>query len=604
MTSITRLGAITTATGLAIALFTAAPALAEDTGKKGDCPDIHVLAVQGTGQSSVDQPTEQDEGELSAVILPVLNGATEAGYSVERTYVNYPASFGNQGLSSAYKSSVLDGYNRLTQVAARVVYQCPATKLVALGYSQGGHAVSMWAQAVAAGRAGEVTPEHVALVSTFGDPTRAADAALFVGRPGQIGPAPWPGTDQKTRPSAAKFGDLYTSPTGMGIGPERDIAASFGKLDGRVAQWCIGGDLACSAPKSASLARTALSIAGQSSLDFTKDPWGVAATLAAATANTVGTGMATFADKDIKGSSLANVYFDKNASISARLEEAADPRNAAAQTNPLVGVLKMGQVVLSSVMSFVGTVFNSSTLGSLVNAGVQVATGAATGSLVPGVGTAAGAAAAAPALIAPLASLAGNTAKAAINIIPPQSAEKKVSSIFDLLINEVKQNADLPALLMDSRMWNQASTHGGYRSARVSSDGATPMEITADWVIAAGRDYAAARIAAEQKKTRKDTVAPKPTDSYDRTKDGKVTNPGVADLTTVAKTDTPGDVRLSSAPNAAAATTSSKTLTWLPESGTSIAARYAAAVSGTGPAANLLRSGSPLLLATTAREKK
>ena len=278
------------ALALAGPMLSATPASADDAPGK-NCPDIHVLAVEGTDQPTVNAPTVNDTGELAGVIVPVVNAANKNGYKVERTYITYPAD-GGTGLTAAYKTSVLDGYQRLAEVAARVVYQCPATKLVVLGYSQGGEAVSMWAQQVAAGKTEQITPDQVALVTTFGDPTRAVDAPLFAARPGQVGPGPWPGLDQKKNPSAAKFADMYTPPKGEGIGPERDIAADFGALDGRVAQWCLGGDLSCSAPKSISLARAALGIAAQSSLDFTRDPFGVAATLASATANTLANGAA------------------------------------------------------------------------------------------------------------------------------------------------------------------------------------------------------------------------------------------------------------------------------------------------------------------------
>ncbi|WP_187689682.1 cutinase family protein [Nocardia wallacei] len=629
----------TALTGICVAVFTAtvvavAPSAAADDTAAGNCPDIHVLAVAGTTETNVDAPSDDDRGELSAAVLPVLNAAQAEGLRVERTYVSYPADFGYQGLSTAYKSSVTDGYNRLTQVASRVLYQCPTTKLALLGYSQGGHAVSMLAQQIGAGKAGTITAGDIALVATFGDPTRGPDATLFPGRAGQVGPDPWPGTDKKARPSATKFPDMYSSPKGQGIGPARDIASSFGTLDGRVAQWCLDGDLACSAPKSISLAKVALQIAGQSSLDFSRDPFGVVTSLASATANTLGTGLATFTDKDVKGKNLADVYFDGNASISKRLEEAADPRNADTQTNPLVGLLKAGQMVASSVTTFVGSVLNTSTLSSLINAGVSVASSAATGAagnaaksalLGPEValaaaaeGALAGAASAAPSLVAPLISVVGNTATAALNIIPPQSAEKKVSSIFDLLINEVKANADLPQVLLDSRLWNQQATHGGYRTARVGTDGSTPLDITADWIIAAARDLKKAADKETAKKnpptsTAKATTttsasakpAPVVNARYDRDANGNIVNPaGAPELKADPKADTPGDVRLTTngqtQPPAPTKTTS---LVWLPDGAASIAARIVATDPAT-PAGALLHLGSPVLVAAPAQVKE
>lgn len=481
-------------------------------------------------------------------------------------------------------------------------------------------------------KAGTITAGDIALVATFGDPTRGPDATLFPGRAGQVGPDPWPGTDKKARPSATKFPDMYDAPKGQGIGPTRDIASSYGLLDGRVAQWCLTGDLSCAAPKSISLAKVALQIAGQSSLDFTHDPFGVVTSLAAATANTLGTGLATFMTNDVKGKNLSDVYFDGKASISQRLEDAADPRNADTQTNPLVGLLKTGQMLASSVTTFVGSVFNSGTLSSLINAGVSVATSAATGAagnaaksmlLGPEVALAAaaegaltGAASAAPGLLSPLISVVGNTATAALNIIPPQSAEKKVSSIFDLLINEVKANADLPQVLLDSRLWNQQATHGGYRTARVATDGSTAMDVTADWITAAARDLRKAADTEAAKKnpptsTAKATTstsakpAPVVNARYERDKDGNIINPVPApEFKADPKTDTPGDVRLTTngqtQPPAQTKTTS---LVWLADGTDSIAARVVATDPAT-PAGALLHIGSPVLIAAPAQVKE
>ena len=237
----------TTVAGICAALVAAtvvamAPPAAADP-RANTCPDIHILAVQGTTQSNVNAPTDDDSGELSAAIIPILNAAHAQKLRVERTYIPYPASFGGletQSLAANYKTSVLDGYNRLSQVAGRVLYQCPTTKLVLLGNSQGAHAVSMLLEQIAAGKAGTstqgatasgssspttatatpasatpataapITAGDIALAATFGDPTRGAGAPLFPGRPGQVGPDPWPGTDRKTRPSVTKFGDLLS----------------------------------------------------------------------------------------------------------------------------------------------------------------------------------------------------------------------------------------------------------------------------------------------------------------------------------------------------------------------------------------------------------
>ncbi|MGF6881771.1 hypothetical protein ABH933_001282 [Nocardia sp. GP40] len=593
----------------AAVLAAGAPVAVADAGAGQRCPDIHVLAVQGTAEPSVPAPTGQDTGELAGVIIPVVNAARPDGFTMDRTYIPYPAAPAGQQLEAAYKTSVLDGFQRLSQVAARVIYQCPSTKLVVLGYSEGAEPVSLWAQQVAAGKTEGVSADDVALTVTFGDPTRGDTAPLFAGKPGQLAPAAWPGLDQGKRPSVTKFPDMYVPPTGEGIGPERDIATSFGPLDGRVAQWCLGGDLSCSAPKSISLARAGLGIAAQSSLDFTHDPFGVVGELASATANTLINGASTFADKDIQGSNLADVEFARGASISQRLAEAADPTNTAPPTDPLQAVLKLGQIALTSVTSFLGQVLNPAVLGSLATAGVQIATsavGAAIPALVGGpaaalaagaAGAAAGAAAAAPSLVLPAITLGASAVNAAMTILPPQSAVQRVSSIFGLLTTEVQKNADLPALLMDSRLWTQVSD-GGYRTVRVAADGSTPADVTADWIIAAGRDYHAAN---QNASAAKNPDAPAPDAPYQRTPDGAIATPvqDRPDLGAVSKNDTHGDVRLFDAPPAPGTTTPAPVV-WLPVGAASIADRLVTAAAGTGPAAAMLRSGSPVLVATTA----
>ena len=266
---------------------------------------------------------------------------------------------------------------------------------------------------------------------------------------------------------------------------------------------------------------------------------------------------------------------------------------------------------------------NSATLGSLINAGVQIAGSAATGAATAGIpalaggpvaaaaaasaGAAAGATAGLPGLIAPAISILGNTATAALNIIPPQSAEKKVSSIFDLLINEVKANQDLPQILTDSRLWNQQATHGGYHTARVAMDGSTPMDITADWIIAAARDLKNTANAAAAKKnpppgtttattTTSTTAKPAPmvNADYNRDKNGNVINPLQAPpgAAAAAKTDTPGDVRITTnGQTTPQAPTKTTPLTWVADGANSIAARVVATDHqhpGRGPAAHRL----------------
>ena len=83
------------------------------TAAEPSCPDLHVLAVQGTSQSSSNAPTKADQGMLSTVIKPVLAAAaTDHKLRVDRTYVPYRANFGNAGGGkSDYRDSATQGLN-------------------------------------------------------------------------------------------------------------------------------------------------------------------------------------------------------------------------------------------------------------------------------------------------------------------------------------------------------------------------------------------------------------------------------------------------------------------------------------------------------------
>lgn len=489
--------------------MTVSPAAADDA----RCPDIHVLGVQGTSQSSTNAPTKNDQGMLSTVISPVLGAAAaDKSLRVDRTYVPYRANFGDRGaVSTNYRDSAGEGLNRLSQLANRIVVQCPGTKLVPVGYSQGGHVVDAFASAVAAGQ-GSVTPDSIAFVVTFGSPTRAAGADLFPGFPGQGAPRDVPGIGD-LKPS--KFADQLTVSRGQGIGPETDQIDDFGPLNGRVADFCIDGDLACSAPRSASLLRLGSNIVEQSNLDFEHDPTGTAARLAAAVADTAVRGTSTVVNADITGTSLADLQFNPNLSISQRLAEVSAPRslsatleseqpsapstapNAVAGTpggsvtgqarapegadNPLRAIARLGTIALNTVSTFATAMLTPENIASMVSAGVAAISASA--------GNPAGAVAGA----ASGSQLATAAMSAGLEAIPPATAISGVKTIFQTLLNEVEANADLPQLVFDARTWNQVAYHGGYTKSPVSTTGAPATQVTANWIITAARAYAKLR---------------------------------------------------------------------------------------------------------------
>ncbi|MFW0797672.1 cutinase family protein [Gordonia sp. CPCC 205515] len=512
---------------LTAASLTAAPAAAED---RPTCPAVHVLAVQGTSQSSSDAPTKTDTGFLSTVIRPVLGAkAADQSLLVERTYIPYRANFGDSGTTSTYRDSAGEGLNRLSQVASRVITQCPTTKLVPIGYSQGGHVVDAFAAAVADGQA-PVAPDHIAFAVTFGSPTRGESDPLFPPNPGQVAPTDLPEIGD-LKPT--KFADNLPTPDGRGIGPEADEIRDFGSLSGRVARFCIPGDLACASPKSASLLRLGASVVEQSNLDFANDPTGTAARLASAVADTAVRGTAKIINSDITGTSLADLDVNPRLSISERLAEvsapetltpssssAADPDNTNSEggasavaagsgdDNPLRAIARLGSIALNTVETFAAAMFTPENITSMITAGVNA--------LATGAGAASGNPAAAltgASTAASGAQLGTAAANAAFQAVPPATAITAVRSLFQTLLNEVENNADLPQVVMDARTWNQVAYHSGYDRRPVSTTGATAAAVTADWIITAARAYqqAAADAAAESDTSPSTTrTAPKP----------------------------------------------------------------------------------------------
>jgi cutinase len=122
--SMARLGAIASAIACASTLLAAAPASAQIT-----CPDVEVIFARGTN----DAPEMGRVGDAFVDALrPLVGGRTVNTYAV-----NYPASY--DFLNTA------EGANDAAAHVAAMVAQCPSTKLVLGGYSQGAAVVDMLA---------------------------------------------------------------------------------------------------------------------------------------------------------------------------------------------------------------------------------------------------------------------------------------------------------------------------------------------------------------------------------------------------------------------------------------------------------------------------
>ncbi|MBF6170274.1 cutinase family protein [Nocardia blacklockiae] len=452
---------------VAVASLGAAPAQAQPAGPTtalaiDTCPALYALGIQGTGESSPDAAPTTDTGMLSSVFLPLLARATDKGL-VERAYVPYESGFGGAvpGGTAPYSESLEGGLSRLRGMARQIAQRCERTRFAVVGYSQGAHVASLFAQEVGAGR-GVLPPEKVAAVALFADPTRNPGAPLFPGAPGRATPDAAPGT-AGDRVAALRV--LAQQPaTGGGIGPDRDRAADFGALTGRVASFCAAGDLACDAPAGAPILRAVTNVAGQSKLSG-GDPIAALTSISQALAFTSIKTVSAVVNSDVRGTAPASLSYEPQQSISQRIAEASDPRTRLALADPMRAMLKMGMIGLNAVGTTIRTVLNPAAISELARAALTD----------PPVA---------------LVLLATKLTGAVTQLVPPTTVSRLVNEAFDAVVQNITDNKDLLDTATWVRYWDTVQRHGAYATAAVDANGDAPVRFVADWFAAAARDLA------------------------------------------------------------------------------------------------------------------
>ncbi|MEE6178436.1 cutinase family protein [Mycobacterium sp. 050134] len=148
---------------------------------RADCPNVQLIFARGTAEP----PGLGAEGDALFAAMQRSLG----GHTVEAYPVNYPASY--NFLTTA------DAANDARDHIAQMVDQCPSTRLVLGGFSQGAAAVSMLADVPPLGNTignfGSAPPldpglaGKVAAVAVFGNPgnrfnTPLSSTGLFAGR--------------------------------------------------------------------------------------------------------------------------------------------------------------------------------------------------------------------------------------------------------------------------------------------------------------------------------------------------------------------------------------------------------------------------------------
>ncbi|WP_459957812.1 cutinase family protein [Nocardia sp. IFM 10818] len=427
------------------------------------CPALYALGIQGTGESSPDAEVQTDTGMLSMVFRPMMAGAGEEGM-VDRAYVPYEASFGGavSNDKTPYSQSIANGLDRLKSMAKQAIERCDGTRVAITGYSQGAHVASLFAQEVGAGK-GAIPADKVAAVALFGDPTRNANAPLFPGSPGKTAPDPAPGTDGAAVAALPAPPQSTTPASGKGIGPESDTAANFGSLSGRVASFCTTGDLACDAPTGAPLVTAVANIAGQVELSG-GDPIASLRSIVDALASTSIKTLTDVVNKDISGTSITNLSISPQKSLSQRVAEASDPRTTVDLGGALQAVVKVGSIVLNSIVAVAKSILTPANIAEIATAG----------------------------LANPLAGLAVLGTKllgAVTELVPPATISRLVSQAFTAVVTNVTDNKDLLDVTTWVKYWNTAQKHD-YANPQGAGFGESAAEFVGKWFAAVANDLA------------------------------------------------------------------------------------------------------------------
>lgn len=563
------------------------------------CVDVYALAVQGTGQSSPGADRFSDTGFLSGLFGTVhqqLSGAAPLGGSVSparltgesvfdahrraekqagagsaggsgssattvggagvwtspsgvrfaREYIPYEASFG--GLVGVGRGSYVDSVDgakkELVRRGREVLEACPSTKLALVGYSQGADVVDQTA-ALIGGGASSIRPESVGLVAVFGSPRRGAGLPTI---PGGSGVPDGPvgssggvaGLPQVTAPAQS----------GAGLLPAGDHITDYGRLTGRVANFCARGDLVCDTPVNAATGRALARVVSQTDVSG-GDPFRALEQMTDALALTPVRAVATGVNEDVRGRDLRTVSVDPSMSISKRIEQAAarpvtpvpgadEPAGATTRRSgsPTAGSGSAWSSSVTDAPAGTGVPEVSESAGEPARqAGVTGMAGGLAGGAgrravdsLSGASTASGSgdkavqtAQASLSAVVKLGLLGGSAVTAvARDVFTPEmigqvasagladpaaglsvlgtkviaSATKVVAPVgmklagvaFDLARREVSDNAGLLQMATDVTYWNHFANHTSYDRVPVDGQGDSALDYVAAWMLAVAED--------------------------------------------------------------------------------------------------------------------
>lgn len=208
----------------------------------GSCPDVQLVAVPGTWESS---PTDDplNPTQFPNALLRKVTGPISEQFPSSRvqTYtVPYTAQFHNPlsgDTQMSYNNSRAEGTRATVQALTEMTGKCPLTSYVLVGFSQGAVIAGDIASDIGNGR-GPVDDDLVLGV------TLIADGRRQPGVGNDIGPNPPGQGAEVTLQEVPMLSGLGLTMTGARPG-------GFGALNDKTNEICAPGDLICAAPEEA-----------------------------------------------------------------------------------------------------------------------------------------------------------------------------------------------------------------------------------------------------------------------------------------------------------------------------------------------------------------
>ncbi|MFD4403655.1 cutinase family protein [Nocardia sp. NPDC058499] len=221
------------------------PGPEEPTSQPASCPDVQMISVPGTWESSSTDDPYNPSANPASLMLNISDPVREQ-FPAERVdvyTVPYVAQFSNPVAfppdgQASYNVSRTEGTRRTFDFLTQRHEECPLTTYVLAGFSQGAVIAGDIAEQIGKGN-GPVPADRVLGVTLIADGRRSGEPGP--GQPIQVGNPP-PGI-------GAEVALAGLSVPGITMTGARE--GGFGEIADRVYTICAPGDLICDAPRNA-----------------------------------------------------------------------------------------------------------------------------------------------------------------------------------------------------------------------------------------------------------------------------------------------------------------------------------------------------------------